>query len=158
MTSKGSPYKLGLKILAAGSFLGILIALLTIGGYHASGSPGFCISCHSMKDVGFQWQHSQHKQFACIECHLPDSNIVVQAAYKGKAGLNDLYHETLRIYPASIRISSEAREIAEGNCLRCHSSTVENTFMTGQEGKCLKCHHGIVHGSGKETGGIIVEQ
>jgi cytochrome c nitrite reductase small subunit len=149
--------KAGIKILAAGAVIGIFIAFFTVGSYHAAGSPAFCMSCHSMKDVGKHWQQSRHKQFACIECHLPDSNIAVQVTYKGKAGLNDLFHETLRAYPAKIHLSSEARGIADGNCLRCHYSTVENTFMAGQGGDCLKCHHGLVHGTGMETGGIKIE-
>jgi cytochrome c nitrite reductase small subunit len=146
-----------MKILIAGAFLGVLITLLSIGAYHAAGSPVFCMSCHSMKEVGAHWRQSRHKQFACIDCHLPDSNIAVQVAYKTKAGLNDLYHETLRTYPASIKISAEARGIAESNCLRCHFSTVGNTFMAGQGSNCLKCHRRLVHGTGMETGGIKLE-
>jgi cytochrome c nitrite reductase small subunit len=110
-----------------------------------------------MKPMGDHWQQSRHKQFACIECHLPDSNIAAKVAYKAKAGLSDLYHETLRSYPAAIRISAEARTIAEGNCLRCHFSTVENTFMVEGGGSCLMCHHRLVHGPAQETGGIALE-
>jgi cytochrome c nitrite reductase small subunit len=146
-----------IKFLAAGAIIGILLTLISIGGYHAAGVPSFCISCHSMKYVGSQWKQSQHKQFACIECHMPDSNIAERITYKAKAGMRDLYHETLRDYPASIRISSEGRQIAEGNCLRCHFSTVEKTLMASQGGQCLKCHHGLVHGTGLETGGIKIE-
>jgi cytochrome c nitrite reductase small subunit len=147
----------GIAVLAAGAVIGVLVTVITAVSYHASGSPAFCTACHSMKDVGGHWQRSRHKQFACIECHLPDGNIMVQVSYKTKAGLHDLYHETLRIYPAAIRISAEARDIAEGNCLRCHFSTVENTFMAPQGGECLACHRRLVHGSGQETGGIRVE-
>lgn len=158
MGSQDKYRTLGLKILALGVFLGILATLFSIGGYHAAGSPVFCMSCHSMEDVGFQWQRSQHKQFACIECHLPDSNIALQIAYKAKAGMRDLYHETLRDYPAWIDISAEGKEIAEGNCMRCHFSTIEKTPMVDQGGGgCLTCHRGLVHGTGKETGGIKVE-
>ncbi|HPR52446.1 MAG TPA: NapC/NirT family cytochrome c [Deltaproteobacteria bacterium] len=157
MGSKDKALRSIIKVLLAGAFIGILITLISVAGYHAAGSPVFCMSCHSMKDVGATWKQSQHKQFACIECHLPDSNIAVQVAYKTKAGLNDLYHETLRAYPASISISSEAREIADGNCLRCHSSTVQKTFMVEGGGDCIKCHHGLVHGTGKIAGGIKVE-
>jgi cytochrome c nitrite reductase small subunit len=155
--SKETIQKQMIKLLVAGAFIGVLFTLISIGLYHAAGKPVFCASCHSMKEVGALWQQSRHKQFACIECHLPDSNIAAQVAYKTKAGLNDLYHETLRSYPASIKISPEAKDIAEGNCLRCHFSTVENTFMAGQGGDCLKCHRGLVHGKGMETGGIKVE-
>ncbi len=146
----------GIWSAAAGTLFGIILAVALAAGYHASGNPAFCISCHSMKDIGSHWQQSQHKQFACIECHLPDSTLIPQVTYKTKAGLNDLYHETLRSYPSRIRLSEEARDIAEGNCLRCHFSTVQNTFMAAG-GECLKCHQGLVHGSGQETGGIKVE-
>lgn len=157
MGSKEKVLRSIIKILLAGTCIGVLITLISVEGYHAAGSPSFCISCHSMKEVGAAWNKSQHKQFACIECHLPDSNIAVQVTYKTKAGLHDLYHETLRAYPASISVSPEAREIANGNCLRCHYSTVENTFMVEGGADCIKCHHGLVHGTGIGAGGIKVE-
>ena len=157
MGKQDDSHKLTGKVLAIGVISGILLTLFSITGYHAAGSPVFCTSCHSMKEVGATWKHSRHKQFACIECHLPDSNIAVQVAYKTKAGLHDLYHETLRAYPAGISISPEAREIADGNCMRCHFSTIENTFMVEGGGDCIKCHHGLVHGTGKVAGGINVE-
>jgi cytochrome c nitrite reductase small subunit len=147
----------GIKTLAVGIIIGVFIAIAGASNYHASGNPSFCTACHSMQVVGEQWERSLHKQFACIECHLPDSNIFEQVAYKTKAGLNDLYHETLRGYPAAIRISAESRDIVQGNCLRCHYSTVERTFMASQGGNCLKCHKRVVHGPEKETGGIRVE-
>jgi cytochrome c nitrite reductase small subunit len=150
-------FKKVIPFLTAGALIGVLLTGFSIAGYHAAGSPVFCMSCHSMKDVGATWSKSRHKQFACIECHLPDSNIAVQVTYKAKAGLHDLYHETLRAYPAAISISPEAREIADGNCLRCHRSTVENTFMVGGGADCIKCHHGLVHGTDKAAGGIKVE-
>ncbi|HNY63849.1 MAG TPA: NapC/NirT family cytochrome c [Deltaproteobacteria bacterium] len=157
MGSQTNPRTKILKILAAGAFIGVLVTLVSAGTYHAAGSPSFCLSCHSMTDVGVSWKGSTHKQFGCTECHLPDGNIVVQAMYKAKAGMRDLYHETLRTYPAFIGISDEGRSIAEGNCLRCHFSTVENTFMAARGESCLKCHHGLVHGTGNTTGGIRVE-
>lgn len=145
------------KTLASGIIIGIALAAISVVAYHASGNPAFCTACHSMQGVGSQWEQSLHKQYACIECHLPDSGIFEQVAYKTRAGMNDLYHETLRSYPAIMRISTEAREIVQGNCLRCHYSTVENTFMASQGGNCLKCHQRVVHGPEKETGGIRVE-
>jgi cytochrome c nitrite reductase small subunit len=144
-------------VLAAGAIIGVFIAASAVLGYHASGNPKFCMSCHSMEQVGKHWQQSHHKQFACIECHLPDDFFVAQAAFKTRAGLNDLYHETLRSYPAAIQISAEGRMVARGNCVRCHSSTIENTPMAGLGGDCLKCHRHLVHGRGPGEGGIKVE-
>ncbi|MCX5805507.1 MAG: NapC/NirT family cytochrome c [Proteobacteria bacterium] len=147
----------GRLIIVAVIIIGILIAVFMAIGYHGAGSPRFCVTCHSMEHVGNRWQQSYHKQFACIECHLPNSNFIVQATYKARAGLNDLFHETLRTYPAAILISSEGKGIAQGNCLRCHYSTIENTPMARQGGECLKCHHNLVHGRGLEKGGMKVE-
>lgn len=155
MTSTRRPS--GRMLLAAGAILGIFVAASAVLGYHASGNPKFCTSCHSMGQVGKLWQQSTHKQFACIECHLPDDVFVAQVAFKTRSGLNDLYHETLRSYPATMQISTKGRMVARGNCLRCHSSTIENTPMAHQGGDCLKCHRYLVHGRGAGEGGINVE-
>lgn len=144
-------------LLVAAVILGIFIAASAVLGYHASGNPKFCMSCHSMKEVGKQWQQSTHKQFACVECHLPDDFLVAQVAFKTRSGLNDLYHETLRSYPASFRISENGSRVARGNCVRCHASTIENTPMARSGGDCVKCHRYLVHGRGAGEGGISVE-
>lgn len=144
------------RLLAAGILVGVFAAAATVGGYHASGSARFCAACHSMAHVHSRWQDSTHKQFACAECHLPDTHLIGQIAYKTKAGLNDLYHETLRTYPAAILLSEEGRRIANGNCLRCHVSTVEETRMGAGGADCLKCHRFAVHQRGLEKGGGII--
>jgi cytochrome c nitrite reductase small subunit len=138
-----------------GFIAGVIIAFAMVEGYHASGNPLVCGSCHSMDHVYGRWQSSFHKQFACIECHLPDTNIAGKLLYKARAGLNDLYHETLRTYPAAISISAEGAAIASGNCVRCHFSTVQNTFMAGGGASCIKCHRFSVHKRGLEKGGGI---
>ena len=143
-------------LLSSGVVTGAILVAIMFGGYHASGNPLVCGTCHSMDHVYSQWQHSTHKQFACIECHLPDTHIVGKVAYKTKAGLNDLYHETLRNYPAAISISDEGKEIANGNCLRCHFSTVQNTPMGAGGANCIKCHRYSVHQRGLEKGGGII--
>lgn len=145
-------------LLGAGIIAGALLALFVVLQYHASGNPAFCASCHSMEGVHSHWKLSRHKQFACIECHLPDTYIIGKVAYKTKAGLNDLFHETLRDYPEVIPLSAEAKTIVMGNCLRCHYSTIENTPMGMQGGDCLNCHRFLVHGLGPDKGGIKVEQ
>lgn len=144
------------KLLSIGVILGALLVAVMAGGYHASGNPRVCGACHSMDHVYSRWQISTHKQFACVECHLTDTHIIGKLAYKTKAGLNDLYHETLKFYPAAISISDEGREIANGNCLRCHFSTVQNTPMGAGGADCLKCHRFSIHQRGLEKGGGII--
>jgi cytochrome c nitrite reductase small subunit len=136
---------------------GIIITLAAVSGYQYAGSSGFCTLCHSMEHVRAQWQLSRHKQFDCIECHMPAGNIVEKVKYKTRTGINDLVHETLRNYPAYIMLSSQGRNIINGNCLRCHFSTVENTMMVGSAQECSKCHRNLVHGKNLQRGGIKIE-
>jgi len=143
------------KLLSAGVIIGAILVAIMVGGYHASGSPLVCGACHGMDHVYSRWRISTHKQFACVECHLTDTNVAGKLVYKAKAGLNDLYHETLKIYPAAISLSDEGKEIANGNCLRCHFSTVQNTPMAAGGTDCRKCHRFAVHQRGLEKGGGI---
>lgn len=144
-------------VAAVGIVIGLVIAAVSAGGYHLAGTPQFCASCHSMATVHAAWQQSKHKQFSCTECHLPDRNLVYQMGYKAAVGMRDLYHENLRSYPDSIKLTGGGREIVNGNCLRCHLSTVEKTGMASGGESCVKCHRGLVHGQGLAKGGINVE-
>ena len=145
------------KLLIAGIAAGIIVSAIAVLGYHQSGDARFCSSCHSMKPVHRQWQSSNHNQFTCIECHLPDTHIAGKLAYKTRSGLNDLIHETARDYQVSIGLSDKARHVITGNCARCHSSSIANTPMAEGGADCLKCHRYLVHGRGADKGGIRVE-
>ncbi len=135
-----------------GIFIGIVLMSGIGGVYHYTGSARFCSACHSMEHEYKAWTLSKHKQFACIECHLTDAFIFERFAYKTSAGMNDLFHEILRDYPATIRPSGKAKNIMNGNCLKCHYSTVEKTPMSKGNQNCLKCHNGLVHGRGLKRG------
>ncbi|SEM25714.1 cytochrome c nitrite reductase small subunit [Syntrophus gentianae] len=149
-------HKKTIAILSAGILAGLLLACLMAGAYHYAGTTGFCSSCHSMGDVHREWRRSLHSSFACIECHMPDANVLTRLVYKARAGLRDVYHETLRDYPAAISLSNEGRIIAEGNCLRCHRAAVENTFMIRQPpGNCTACHRSLVHGQRMPERGLL---
>ena len=145
------------KILILGILVGVVLLLLTEATYQASGSSRFCGACHSMELVYTRWQQTNHKQFACTECHVPDTNIIGKAAYKTRVGVRDLAYEAFRTYPATILISTNSREILKSNCVRCHYSTIQNTPMAQGGGDCLKCHRYLGHGRGLEEGGIKVE-
>lgn len=147
-----------LRYFVPGAVIGILIAAGAVFTYHKSGDARFCGACHSMESVHAKWQASIHHQFACTECHQPDIHITGKVVYKTQAGLNDLYHETLRDYPAEILLSKKARAIVVKNCIRCHASTIADTKMLQDGGDCLKCHRYLVHGRGSDEGGIYVEK
>jgi len=147
-----------LKFIIPGALIGIIVMAAAVGVYHYSGDARLCGSCHSMKFVHGQWERSNHHQFTCTACHLPDTHIVGKVIYKIRAGLNDLFHETMRDYPPGIHLSGEARSIAGGNCVRCHASTIAGTKMSSGNTDCLACHRHMVHGRGQDNGGIRVEK
>ncbi len=145
------------RLVGLGVIAGMVLMVALTETYHLAGSSRFCASCHSMEYVYSKWQISKHKQFSCIECHMPDAHIIAKLAYKARAGINDLVHEVSRDYPATIRLSYRGKNIMNGNCLRCHYSTIQNTPMAKGGQNCLKCHHNLVHGQGLVKGGLQFE-
>lgn len=123
---------------------------LFISGYHYAGDSRFCAACHSMTGAAGWWKASMHKQFGCVECHMPATNMTNRVAYKARAGMRDVVHETKGDYPVFISLSGRGRAIVDGNCLRCHFSTVESTGMALEHGDCVKCHRHLVHGTGTD--------
>ena len=146
-----------LKLILAGMAVAVAAMACMAGGYEMAESPAFCGSCHSMTQAHASWQSSNHKQIDCTECHLPNRNLVVKLIAKGETGMNDVYHETLRDYPATIQVSDSGMKILKDNCLRCHQSSVENTRMADGGQDCTKCHRGLVHDRNKSKEGIKVE-
>jgi cytochrome c nitrite reductase small subunit len=88
---------------------------------------------------------------------LPQQNFAIKMITKAQTGMNDTYHEVLRDYPATMKLSPKGKAIVEDNCMRCHQSTVQNTGMGAGGEDCTKCHRGLVHGMNKSKGGIKVE-
>lgn len=128
---------------AVGALLGIFLAG---AGLAYADKASFCGSCHSMQRVHATWAGSQHKQFTCGDCHLPQDSLAYKLYIKAENGMRHVYHEALRDYPENIKITPVAKGIADKNCLRCHATTVESTFMAAGDQTCIKCHRGMVHG------------
>lgn len=142
-----------IKLVMLGFAAALVAVVIAVGGYTMAESAHFCGSCHSMDQPFTTWQQSNHKQFECTECHLPNRNIVEKLIAKGKSGTGDVYHETLRDYPAAIMVSPSGRAIIADNCLRCHQSVVENTAMAAGGQDCTKCHRTLIHGRNLSKGG-----
>jgi cytochrome c nitrite reductase small subunit len=137
---------------------GVVIGFIFVYGYELAGDSRFCGACHSMEARSKEWSASHHKQFACVECHMPASNVLSRLSYKAVAGTRDLFHETIRDYGVQGRLSARSVAIADSNCLRCHRSTVEETSLVRGSQSCLKCHNGLVHGRNRQKGGITIEE
>lgn len=141
--------------------IGVLAALFGFfvfsAGLAYADKASFCGSCHSMQFVYQTWGESVHKQFTCGDCHLPQDSFAHKLYIKSENGIRHVYHETLRDYPENIKVTPTAKAIANQNCLRCHATTVENTFMAAGGQSCIKCHRGVVHGQNVVKGGVPVE-
>ncbi len=125
---------------------------------YLSSDPKVCINCHTMNSQYATWQHSSHRNKAtCVECHLPKKSFVGKMLSKSRDGFNHSLAMTFRTYTNSIRISDNAAERIQANCIRCHeemvSQIVENS--TRYQGKadsdqfdrdCWDCHRRVPHG------------
>ncbi|MGI6091600.1 MAG: cytochrome c3 family protein [Negativicutes bacterium] len=145
------------KLILLGAVAAVLGVAIFGAGLAYADKPLFCGSCHSMKHVTLTWQASNHKQFSCGECHLPQDSLLAKLYTKGENGMRHTYHEVLRDYPDTIRFTETARVIANKNCLRCHASTIEGTFMSAGGADCTKCHRTIPHRQSQPDGGVKVE-
>jgi cytochrome c nitrite reductase small subunit len=146
-----------LKLMLIGCAVAVAGMLFAGFGYAYAETPRFCGTCHSMEQAYNTWHASNHKQLACSECHLPNGNIAVKLVAKAQTGINDVYHEVLRNYPATIQVTATGKGYIADNCLRCHQSTVEKTGMGAGGQDCTKCHRSLVHDRNKSKGGIKVE-
>jgi cytochrome c nitrite reductase small subunit len=146
-----------LKLIILGFGAALAAMACAVGGYTMAESPRFCGSCHSMDYVYLTWQESNHKQFECTDCHLPNRNIVTKLIAKAESGSRDVYHETLRDYQPTIMVTQSGRAILADNCLRCHQSVVEDTGMAAGGQDCTKCHRTLVHGRNLSGGGVKLE-
>lgn len=123
----------------------LVIAVIMSASLAYVDQPQFCGSCHSMKEVYATFATSNHKQFTCGDCHLPQQNIAVKLSAKTRSGMSHVYHETLKDYPEPLNVSAEGKLILADNCRRCHSSTIANTRMVTSAVSCTDCHRGLVH-------------
>ncbi|MEN6622956.1 MAG: NapC/NirT family cytochrome c, partial [Smithella sp.] len=128
----------GLKLVLLGFAAALVSVALGGAGYAVADSTQFCGSCHSMKEPYVAWQASNHKQLLCTDCHLPHDSLINKLITKVQTGNRDVYHETLRDYPAAIMLTDAGRQIVNGNCRRSHQTTVENTALAGGEQDCTR--------------------
>lgn len=147
-----------LKLLAIGFAVAVIGMATCVIGYAQLNKPEACGTCHSMNQAYTSWEMSNHKQVACTECHLPNNSMAAHLAAKARTGINDVYHEVVRDYPATVTLTAQGTSYLADNCLRCHKSTVEKTKMAQSGQDCTtKCHRGLVHSNNKGKGGIKVE-
>jgi cytochrome c nitrite reductase small subunit len=114
-----------------------------------SDTAGFCVSCHVMEAEYEAWFHSgAHRRATCADCHLPNHNLTAHYLWKAIDGFKDVVVFHSGKVPEQIILSSHGVKVLQGNCIRCHETTV---MMMDQQRICWKCHRGMTH---KLTGAI----
>ena len=141
--------------LGAGMALGIMLSLLCASAFALAVTehPAFCKSCHNMDDFFASWQHSSHKDVACIECHYEPG---VAAHIEGKFGaLSQVASFVTHRYG-----SKPHAEVSNRSCQRsgCHTQITTHTdtlfknkvhfnhkihhdaMVPGRDLPCTTCH------------------
>jgi cytochrome c nitrite reductase small subunit len=107
-------------------------------------SPEFCNSCHVMNNMYESWFITGlHRSIKCVDCHLPNNNIVNHILWKGIDGMNDVVRFNTGFYKEPIYAGNHARKVLKDNCVRCHSDMV--SFMETGGRDCWSCHRRVTH-------------
>jgi cytochrome c nitrite reductase small subunit len=136
------------------SFLAIGIIVAVAGGlvasfgppklYAKSETPEFCAACHVMEAQYDAWRHQgAHRRIKCIDCHLPNDQIVNHLFQKSYQGMWDTFIFYSGRVPETIRLSENGVKIVKANCERCHAETIARVSMNDR--KCWDCHRRLTH-------------
>jgi cytochrome c nitrite reductase small subunit len=131
-----------LFLILGGLFAFILVAGV---GLKITENPGFCASCHVMKDVYNSWSHSAHRSITnCNTCHTPH-NLLTKIPYKALAGSKHIFMNTFADIPTNFQATESSKKIIQSNCVNCHKNLVHN--LNKDEGRyCFDCHRNTPHG------------
>jgi len=138
------------------------LGTLTLGAYSVklTEHPKFCTSCHYMGEYYESWQHSSHRDVACVQCHYEPG---VGAELEGKmAGLIQLVKYISHAYD-----NKPHAMISNASCMRagCHAGMDHDKQTVlfhgkvkfnherhlsghprGKELNCVSCHGQMVEG------------
>ncbi len=136
--------------------LGFLVLHIANATSYLSDRPEACMNCHVMAPQYATWQRGSHGRFTvCNDCHVPQDNVIRQLAFKASDGMRHSLMFTFRLEPQVIHVKEAGIAVLQENCIRCHtslvqqSSLVETTFDLVKHGKgklCWECHRETPHG------------
>jgi cytochrome c nitrite reductase small subunit len=146
-------------VVAIGVFVYLVNASRALS--YLSADPKACINCHVMNTSYATWQHSAHgRDVTCIQCHLPTGSVVDKYLAKMRDGWNHSSAFTMNTFAQRIRISDDAAERVQTNCISCHA-VVTGTIRANSDRyhdftgtakvdrKCWECHRDVPHGKAR---------
>lgn len=136
--------------------IGCLAVYISNAPSYLSDKPETCMNCHVMAPQFATWQRSSHARVTvCNDCHVPHDNFLRKYAFKAQDGLRHATMFTLRLEPQVIHIKEAGVKVVQENCIRCHSSLVNDVsahrvtgdnYMNGEGRLCWQCHRETPHG------------
>ena len=136
--------------------IGCLAVYISNAPSYLSDKPETCMNCHVMSPQFATWQRSSHARVTvCNDCHVPHDNFLRKYAFKAQDGLRHATMFTLRLEPQVIHIKEAGVKVVQENCIRCHSSLVNDVsahrvtgdnYMNGEGRLCWQCHRETPHG------------
>jgi cytochrome c nitrite reductase small subunit len=98
------------------------------------------------------WFHGGHKNWAnCNDCHTPHE-LIPKYWVKATSGYHHVTAFSFGNIPDAIRAKEASRQVVQENCIRCHTSTVEDILVSAtgpemdNERYCFECHRSVAHG------------
>ncbi|MCW8328379.1 NapC/NirT family cytochrome c [Photobacterium sp. SDRW27] len=167
--------RVALFLLAVGLGVGLLSALPATEVMHALSSNEFCASCHTMKPMAETFKLSVHggnnsQGFVaeCVDCHLPESNIVEELYVKGTSGMRHMWGEyVLGMEELDYQALHDTRTdyVFDSGCESCHKALEQRAMVatelspvsdqthsfvfarkdTDPDFQCSSCHYDIAH-------------
>lgn len=150
-----------------GLTLGFIISLGIAQAVHSTKGPFPCSMCHTMDPMIKSYNQSAHGgnnkfgvKVACVECHLPDTNVANYLYEKTKISLHDLYAQLF--YDKDKidwvkKLRNKKEFVFESSCKGCHSNLknevqanpaflAHKEYFEGKTQKtCLSCHGEVGH-------------
>lgn len=143
-------------LLAVFIGIGCLAVYISNAPSYLSDRPETCMNCHVMAPQFATWQRSSHARVTvCNDCHVPHDNFFRKYAFKAQDGLRHATMFTLRLEPQVIHIKEAGVKVVQENCIRCHSSLVNevsahkvtgDNYLKGEGRLCWQCHRETPHG------------
>lgn len=145
----------------SGVFAGLLFALATYEGIHRTSNDKFCSSCHEMRPMTAAYESDVHGgngktgiKVACVNCHLPQNNILSYIGTKAKNGIKEVGIHFLGD-PDSINWHEMRKHrkdfVYDEGCINCHTTYKTNEAIS-EKGRVMHEHYAKLLDTKKEIG------
>ena len=139
------PMLILLAVTGVSAGIGIFTFVYARGFSYLSDDPEACHNCHIMNSVFESWSKGGHQHVAvCNDCHVPH-NFIGKWYTKANNGMHHSFAFTFLDIPLAIQPRQSSKDIAQQNCLRCHSDLFQHMQKENEFTPCISCHRQVGH-------------